>query len=158
MIKTITISGQEVRLNNNIGWCFEYRDQFGKDIIPTLMPILTGIVTAIGSIIEETGKTDEITVQDLAGVASSGALTDAMVYISQIELTDFIDICWAMAKCADESVPEPKRWVRQFDEFPLDEIIPDVGELIIKGVVSSKNGRRLEEALRSLQPMIKTAE
>lgn len=158
MIKTITISGQDVQLNNNIGWCFEYRDQFGKDIIPTLMPILTGLVTAIGSIIEETGKTEEITVQDLAGVASSGALTDAMVYISQIELTDFIDICWAMAKCADESVPEPKRWVRQFEEFPLDEIIPAVGEMIIKGVVSSKNGRRLEEALRSLQPMIKTAE
>lgn len=153
MIKTIKIDGHDVVLNNSIGWCFEYRDQFGKDIIPTMMPIITGLVTAVGAIIEETGKTDEITVKDLAGVASSGALTDAMVYISQIEITDFINILWSMAKCADESIPEPKRWVRQFEEFPLDEIVPVVGELLIKSVVSTKNAARLKAALQSLQPM-----
>lgn len=158
MIKTITISGQDVQLNNNIGWCFEYRDQFGKDIIPTLMPVITGLVSAVGAVISETRKTDTITIADLAETAASGGLTEAATYISQIELADFINVTWAMAKCADESIPEPKRWVRQFEEFPLDEIIPAVGEMIIKGVVSSKNGRRLEEALRSLQPMIKTAE
>lgn len=152
MIKTIKAGGKEVVLNNNIGWCFEYRDQFGKDIVPTLMPILTGLVTAIGTIIEETGKTDDITLKDLAGIASSGGFSDAMVYISQIELTDFVNIIWAMAKCADESIPEPKRWIREFDDFPLDEIVPAVGEMIIKGVISTKNGSRLGEALKSLQP------
>ena len=156
MIKTIKIGDQEVTLNNNIGWCFEYRDQFGKDIVPTMMPIITGLVTAVGRIIEETGRTDEITLADLAGIASSGGFTDAMVYISQTELTDFIRITWAMAKCADESIPEPKRWVRQFEDFPLDEIIPAVSEMIFTGVISRKNGARLGEALKTLQPIKKT--
>lgn len=153
MIKTIKIDGHDVVLDNSLGWCFKYREQFGKDIIPTMMPIIIGLVTAVGAIIEETGKTDEITVKDLAGVASSGALTDAMVYISQIEITDFINVLWSMAKWADESIPEPDRWVRQFEEFPLDEIVPVVGELLIKSVVSTKNAARLKTALESLQPM-----
>lgn len=152
MIKTIKIGGVDVTLNNNIGWCFEYRDQFGKDIIPTLMPVITGLVSAVGAVISETGKTDTITIADLAETAASGGLTEAATYISQIELADFINVTWAMAKCADESIPEPKRWVRQFEDFPLDEIVPAVGELFIKGVISTKNGARLEETLKSLQP------
>ena len=40
MEKTINIGNKSVRLSNNVSWTMEYRDQFGQDIIPTLMPAL----------------------------------------------------------------------------------------------------------------------
>jgi hypothetical protein len=32
--RIIKIADKEVRLNNNVAWTMEYRDQFGKDILP----------------------------------------------------------------------------------------------------------------------------
>ena len=60
MEKTIKIGKQSVRLNNNISWAIAYRDQFGRDIIPALMPLLASALDIISGIINETGKTDEI--------------------------------------------------------------------------------------------------
>ena len=57
-----------------------------------------------------------------------------------------------MAKCADESIEEPRRWVRQFDAFPLDEVGPDIFEMIAGSVVSTKNLQRLQSAMKSLKP------
>jgi hypothetical protein len=60
-----------------------------------------------------------------------------------------------MAKAADEDIDPPKRWVRQFDEFPLDVVVPAVYELVLKGFVSSKNLKRLKNvgaSLKTLQP------
>ena len=60
-----------------------------------------------------------------------------------------------MAKAADESIEPPKRWVRQFDGFYLDEIGPALLELVLKGFVSSKNLKRLKKLgneLKNLQP------
>jgi hypothetical protein len=66
-----------------------------------------------------------------------------------------VNVTWAMAKTADENIEPPKQWVRQFDSFPLDVIIPNVYELIMKGFASSKNLKRLKEigaSLKKLQP------
>ena len=49
----------------------------------------------------------------------------------------------------------PKRWVRQFDEFPLDVVGPAVFDMVLKGFVSSKNLKRLKkigESIKTLQP------
>ena len=56
MEKTIKIGDKDVRLNNNVGWTLAYRDQFGRDILPAIMPILWSVTEAIGAILrEETG-------------------------------------------------------------------------------------------------------
>jgi len=64
-------------------------------------------------------------------------------------------VTWALAKAADERILPPKQWVRQFDSFPLDIIVPAVGELLFKGFSSSKNLARLKKVganLKNLQP------
>ena len=33
-------SKTSITLNNNVGWLFLYKDQFGRDIVPTLVPVL----------------------------------------------------------------------------------------------------------------------
>lgn len=154
MRKTISVSGKDLVLDNSIGWAFEYKDQFNIDIIQTIMPLISGLLGAIGAIVEETGKTKNITAKDIAPVLTSDAMTEAIIKISMLELTDIVNITWALAKNADDDIPDPRRWLKQFDEFPLDVILPEVAELIVSGLVSSKNLKSLEavkEALRAMR-------
>ena len=154
MEKIINIGDKEVKLNNCVAWTMEYRDQFGKDIVPALMPVIASIIEGVTTVIADTGKT-EITVADIAD-AIQGRTMEIMLPMFQVEFVDVvINVTWSMAKAADESIEPPKKWVRQFDEFPLDVVGSAVFDMIIKGFVSSKNLKRLESlktSLTELQP------
>ena len=152
MEKTVKIGKKSVKLNNNIGWCFIYRNQFGQDIVPTLMPLLAGTLDVVGGVINEVGATDEISVREIAGVVGTDAMRDALVHLSALEITDFINITWAMAKCADGDIPEVSEWIKGFDNFPLDTLAPVLFEMIFSGVTSSKNWARLQEMIKGLKP------
>ena len=158
MEKAIKIGKQEVRLNNNVAWTMEYRDQFGKDILPALMPIIVSMVEGVSSVIAEAG-TEKIEAEAVAD-ALQGRSLDILLPMFQVEFVDVIvNVTWAMAKAADESIAPPKQWVRQFDEFPLDVVGPAVYELALKGFVSSKNLKRLKglgKDLKKLQPLRST--
>lgn len=155
MEKTIQIGDKDVRLNNNVGWALSYRDQFGTDIIPALMPLMAGALDLFSGVIAETGKTKDITIEDILGVLDGDTLINALAHLGGLEFVDFVNITWALAKCADETIPEPKEWVKGFEIFPLDEIAPAVFSMIFKGLVSSKNLQRLEAIKEKLQPIMK---
>lgn len=152
MEKTIQIGNKEVRLNNNIGWTIDYRDQFGSDIIPTLLPMVAAALDLIKGLLEEVEDTNNLDWKDILKVLDGDVLLDALVHLGGLEFKDFINITWAMAKCADDSIPEPRTWVRQFETFPVDVIAPAVFELVYSGVVSSKNLNRLKGMKDNLQP------
>ena len=154
MEKVIKIGKQEVRLNNNVAWTMEYRDQFGKDIVPALMPVIASLIEGVSTIVAETGKS-EISVSDIAD-AIQGRAMEVLLPMFQVEFVDVvINVTWAMAKAADENIAPPKQWVKQFETFPLDVVAPAVYDLVLKGFVSSKNLKRLKEigaSLKNLQP------
>ena len=154
MEKIIKIGKQEVRLNNNVAWTMEYRDQFGKDILPAVMPLLASMIEGVSTIMADAGK-DELTTASIAE-ALEGRTMDVLLPVFQAEFVDLVvNVTWAMAKAADESIEPPKRWVRQFEEFPLDVVGPAVYDLVMKGFVSSKNLKRLKKIgneLKNLQP------
>ena len=157
MEKIIKIGKQEVRLNNNVAWTMEYRDQFGKDIVPAIMPLIASMIEGVSTVIAESGN--EITTKTLAEAVQGRAL-EVMLPMFQAEFVDLIiNVTWAMAKAADENIEPPKRWVRQFDSFPLDVVGPAVFDMVLKGFVSSKNLKRLKEigdSLKKLQPSTST--
>lgn len=152
MIKTITVDDKDIVLDNNVGWTLIYRDQFGRDIIPAIMPLLAGALDVVSGIFQEAGDKKEITIENLAKLADGDTLINAMIHIGGFEFVDFINITWAMAKNADDSIPEPNIWLKQFDEFPVDVIGPEVVKLIFKGMVSSKNLERLNGLMKNVQP------
>lgn len=154
MEKTIKIGKKSVKLNNNVSWAIVYRDQFGRDIIPTIMPLFASALDIISGIINETGKTDDIELTDLAKLADGDSLLNAAIHLGGFEFTDLICITWALAKCADEDIPAPREWIEQFDTFPVDVVAPEVFSLIFKGVVSSKNLKRLEDLKKRIQPTL----
>ena len=153
MEKIIKIGKQEVRLNNNVAWTLEYRDQFGKDIVPVIMPLMASMIEGVSTIIAESGK--EVTIESIAE-SLQGRAIDVMLPMFQTEFVDLvINVTWAMAKAADEGIAPPKQWVRQFETFPLDIVGSAVFDLVLKGFVSSKNLKRLKnlgENLKKLQP------
>ena len=139
MEKIIKIGDKEVRLNNNVAWTMEYRDQFGKDILPAIIPMIASISEGVASVMADANDDGMVNVKSIAS-ALEGRSMDILLPMFQAEFVDLvINITWAMAKAADESIEPPKRWVRQFDSFPLDVIVPEVGELVISGFSSSKN-------------------
>ena len=155
MEKIIKIGKQEVKLNNNVAWTMEYRDQFGKDILPAIMPLLASMIEGVSTVVAEAGGSGELTTSSMAE-ALEGRAMEVLLPMFQAEFVDLaINITWSMAKVADESIDPPKRWVRQFDEFPLDAVGPAVFDMVLKGFVSSKNLRRLKkigESIKTLQP------
>lgn len=159
MEKVIKIGKQEVRLNNNVAWTMEYRDQFGKDIVPVVMPLIASLAEGVSTVIADSGNNGEISVSGIAN-ALEGRVIDVLLPAFQIEFVDLIvNVTWAMAKAADESIEPPKRWVRQFDEFPLDVVGPAVFDMVLKGFVSSKNLKRLKNIranVKNLQPELQS--
>lgn len=153
MIKTIKIGDKDVELDNNIVWALNYRNQFGKDIIPTLMPLAAAIIDIISGVVRS-GATDDgaLDFRKMFENMDDDAVTNAVIHLSGLELNDFIELTWALAKTADASIPEPEKWLRQFDAFPLDEVGPAVFDMVISGIVSSKNLKRLEDLKKTLQP------
>ena len=155
MEKIVKIGKQEVRLNNNMAWTMEYRDQFGKDILPAIMPLLSTMIEGASTIIVEASTTGEISTTSIAE-ALQGKTFDILIPMYQAEFVDLvINVTWAMAKTADENIEPPKKWIRQFDAFPLDVVGPIIFDMVLKGFVSSKNLKRLKkisESLKTLQP------
>ena len=155
MERIIKIGDQEVTLSNNVAWTMEYRDQFNRDIVPVIMPLLAAATEGISSIISEAGE--DLTMEGIAG-AVNGRVMDILLPAFQVEFVELVvNVAWAMAKAADETIAPPKKWVRQFDTFPLDVVAPALFDMVMKGFVSSKNLYRLAEMiddLRALRPSV----
>lgn len=144
-----------ITLNNNVGWLFLYKDQFGRDIVPTLVPVLNAGIDLVFGVYKETGgKISKDTIMSI----DTDALTDAIYNAAAIEAVDLLNIVWALAKNADDEIPEPREWFRQFDAFPVDIVAPAVFELVFKGMVSTKNLKRLQSLRESLQPKLTSTE
>ena len=143
MEKTIKFGDTEIRLNNRVGWVLTYRDQFGTDILPTIMPLFAGLLDIVSGVIAQNDG-DDISLENVLRLIDTDSVMDALVHLSGFELAEFLNITWAMAKEADEDIPEPEKWLRSFDEFPLDIVVPEVFKLAFNGMVSSKNRERLE--------------
>ena len=139
MIKTIKLNDEkELTLSNNLAWATIYRDQFGHDIVPDVMPILSAVLRLINEVKDYTD------VNQLIMTVNFDTLQDTLIELCAFQFTDFINLVWAFAKAYDDNTEAPEKWVRQFDEFPLDIIVPAVFELLTKGMISSKNLKSLQ--------------
>lgn len=147
MIKEITISEDKtLKINSNLGWVLKYRSQFGHDILPDLLPAIEAGLNLIGGAIDNEGNVD------LRTLTESNGFTDAMIAIAGSEFATVLDITWALAKNADPEIPAPEIWITEFDDFPLDIIIPELISAIVQSCVSSKNRERLNRAMKKVRP------
>mgnify|MGYP000973650968 CR=1 FL=1 len=137
-IKKIKIdSTNQLTLNSSAGWLFEYQNQFGRDILPDLLPVVGAGVEFIAGIFEENGTVN----QDILDSRKD----EVIVQLAGMEVMTVIQITWAMAKNANDEIEPPREWLKQFETFPIDVILPVLFEMIAKSFVSSKNLNRLRK-------------
>ncbi len=105
MEKTIIIDDKPVRLRATASFLKIYNAQTGKDFIPTIMPIFDKMI--------------------------DNSVSDAIHSIQGFQLIDVFNLVWALAKNADKDIPDPDTWLDQFENFPLDEVMPVVFELLL---------------------------
>ena len=151
MIKTIKLNDEkELTLSNNLAWAMIYKDQFGHDILPDIMPIFSALTKMLNEISKVSGQD----IGKALKLIDNDALQEAMIEMCALQFTDFINLTWALAKANDDTIEPPYQWASQFDEFPLDILLPAVIELLAKGLVSSKNLtslRKMTKAKKSTQ-------
>lgn len=151
MEKTIVIDNEHsFKVDNCLAWMMIYKSQFGHDIVPEMMPFLGALSEMVTGLVAD--GTDIKDAKELMSRLDKETVTNMLVELSAVEFVSFLNICWAMAKCADPSIEEPIRWIKQFDSFPLDVIAPEVFGLAVSGVVSEKNLQRLQRQIKSLKP------
>lgn len=114
MEKTIIIDGVKVRFKTNGATPLRYKAQFGKDYLKEILKM---------SPLEKINKKKkDFDVKDL----------------EVLDFEVFYNISWVMAKTADPTIPEPLEWLASFDEFPIGDIFPELQELMIASLMTSK--------------------
>lgn len=116
MEKTIWIDGKEVRLKATAALPLRYKAQFGQDFFADILKLEPLVKKIRGK------KREELTADDING----------------LDMTIFYNLLWVMAKSADRSIPDPITWLDQFDDFPFEEILPAVLELMNRLMSSKK--------------------
>jgi len=109
--KTLTIDDKQVKFESKGSTPLRYKKQFGSDYFTDLMKMES--LTRIKG---------EPTYEDL----------------QTLDMEVFYNICWVMAKTADNNIPEPLEWLDTFDEFPLFEILPELQDLLTQSLQSKK--------------------
>lgn len=151
MEKTIKIGKQEVRLSNNFSWAMIYRDQFGHDILVTLTPMMAAALDVVSGLLSEVSVDGKIERAALFKALDGDKFLDAVIHLGGFESVDIVNIAWAMAKAADDDVPDPRTWIKSFEVFPLDTIVPELFSMALKGLVSSKNLKRLKDLVKQIE-------
>lgn len=151
--KQITINENcKINMDSSIGWLLIYRENFGRDILPDILPMISAAVDLIAGGIDEKG---EVTIASFVENMDSDTVANAMIQLSGLEITTVINIVWALAKNYakknGERLEPVEIWADQFDEFPLDVIVPAAVKLIVTSSVSSKNLRSLQMKTKALE-------
>lgn len=150
MIREIRIEDKKIEIDSSAGWLYEYRDRFGHDILPDIMPIIESVLAAGISVLQESGgEVNEKTIMD---ALNNDALVEAFIKVSGMETLTIFNIFWAMAYNANDKIQRPKEFFNQFERFPLDIVVPALFYTIIDSSISSKNAERLLTRLRELSP------
>lgn len=109
MEKTIYIDEKQVRLRSTASLPKLYKAQHRRDYFADLLKL----AKSIGG----TGKSlnlSKVSYEDL----------------SYFDMEIIYDIVWTMAKSADPNIPDTITWLDGFDTFPINDIMPQVQELM----------------------------
>ena len=158
MIETIMIEGKAVEIDSASGWTYCYREQFGHDILPDMLPIARSIAVAAEGLLKELPdnalENGEISGKNIKGILKNidgYFLQDALDEIAGLEITTIQNIFWALAKNANTGLEQPRRFFNQFEVFPYEEVLPRVLVAIIKSSSSSKNSQSLLKKMRLVE-------
>ena len=95
MIETIMIEGKAVEIDSASGWTYCYREQFGHDILPDMLPIARSIAVAAEGLLRElpddaleNGKISGKNIKGILKNTDGYFLQDALDEITGLEIKE----------------------------------------------------------------------
>lgn len=141
---------QEIKIDSCVIWLERYRAQFGRDILPDLMPLLDATIKTVMQTIQSASDNNLKEMAD--SMLTNGTLDELIITASQFEITTLMHIVWAMS--GEEDTPE--NWARGLDSFPLDEVCPKLFKVLTKSLVTTKNLESLQGMMAKLNLSVLT--
>lgn len=116
MEKVLIISGKEVKMKSTSGTGNRYREQFNRDFLTDLLDLKSKI-----------DKGNDISAQfDSIGL--------------------YEKMAWAMAKTADDNIPDLSHWLDQFEMFAIVDVLPELNEMISANLAQINSKKKMAEA------------
>lgn len=127
MEKTITIDSKPVRFRMNAAFTYAYKNQFGKDVLTIIMPLISEVLANADEIFKKNAQ--DIAPSDIAAVLEG---------VYSLEMIDIQNMIWTMAMLADDSIPEPQLWYGKFEEIAILDVAAELAPILISSLVSKK--------------------
>ena len=153
MRKVSDLEGRSVELNSSAGWLYIYRSNFGRDILPDIMPMLQGLLTLVIDFMKQS-ESGTITVDNLIEFADEETIDNLAITFSGLETVTILNIFWSMVKNADPKTPDPVEFFSDFECLALDQMLPAMFELIVQSSVSSKNSMSLLTQMNGIRSKV----
>lgn len=115
MEKTLVIDGKEVRFKSTAATPLRYKAQFRKDFFSEILKLAS--------------------LQNIQELDVNNLDTDDL---DDLDFEVLYRVTWVLAKTADPSIPELLTWLDGFEEFPLDEILPEIMEMVTLSLAKKK--------------------
>lgn len=151
MKRTFDFDGTPVELNSSMGWFLIYKEQFGHDILPDLMPAIDAVFGLTIDLIGDLNR-DRIGLDEILRKLDKDMVSEAIATVSGLGATTMVQILWSLAKNANPDIPGPLKWINSFETIPLDEVFMPVINLIFDSCVSKKKAHSLLMALKKKKP------
>ena len=151
MKRTFDFDGTPVELNSSMGWFLIYKEQFGHDILPDLMPAIDAVFGLTLDLIGDLNR-DRIGLDEILRKLDKDMVSEAIATASGLGATTMVQILWSLAKNANPDIPGPLKWINSFETIPLDEVFMPVINLIFDSCVSKKKAHSLLMALKKKKP------
>ena len=117
MEKTIVVDNKQIKFKSTAGTLMRYRNNFGRDLIKDIIAL------------EKKFKN----------------VKTGMAQFEIVELDMFEKIAWAMAKTANNDIPDIEHWLDSFDSFSIMKVLPEIMELLIGNLRQENEKKRMVE-------------
>ncbi len=144
MKKTIQIDGRDVKFSNNASLFNIYKNQFGKDILSVIMPLFSEFLTNSDALFSTV-------INDGAKAIKPSEIALALEGVFSLEMVDFLQFAWAMAKCADRDTLDYDEWLESFEDFPIYDVYEELLPMLFRSVISKKKLGKLKAKLKKLK-------
>lgn len=152
MIKKIKVAEDAtIEINSNSGWLYTYKENFGHDILAILMPGIEAGLKAAGHVAQglpmDRGEYD---IKDIMAALDDDTIGEVFISLAGLEITTLYNMIWALAKNADESIPDPKTWFNSFECFYIDDVAPKCLAEVVRASAQKKTIQKLMGNLKAM--------
>lgn len=140
MQKIINIDGRDVKFKASASFVYRYKQQFGKDLLTLVMPLIKSAIDALNIFYVMPSKET-----DMEALLSEVNISSA---IEKMELVDLFNVIWVMAKTANKDIADPVEWYDEFDVFPVFDVARELMDIFLPSLFIT------EESKKKLQTIV----